>query len=149
MSSTDHSGPHSTAVLASELRGLAGRLKRKLREQSDPGDFTFSQTDVLLRLSREGPMTVTALAAAEGVRPQSMGATVAALEGLGHVHRAPDPADGRQSIVSLTPSFETLLGEGRAARQDWLIRALRTALTPAEQAQLAAALDLLKRVLDV
>jgi DNA-binding MarR family transcriptional regulator len=93
-------------------------------------------------------MTITALAAAGSVRPQSMGATVAALEDLGHVRRAPDPSDGRQSIVSVTPTFETLLRDGRAARQDWLIGALQNTLTPAEQAQLAAAVDLLKRVID-
>lgn len=134
------------AALAVELRGLVGRLKRRLREQADTGDLTPSQIDALLRLHREGPMTVTALAAGEGVRPQSMGATVAALEAAGHLMRAPDPADGRQSIVSLTPAFEAMLLEGRAARQDWLIRAMQTALTPAEQAQLAAAVDLLKRM---
>ena len=40
----------------------------------------------------EGPATVTSLARAEGVRPQSMGATVAALQEAGLVGGAPDPA---------------------------------------------------------
>lgn len=146
---TDHPTAPDLAALAVELRGLVGRLKRRLREQADTGDLTPSQIDALLRLHREGSMTVTALAAGEGVRSQSMGATVTALEAAGHVTRAPDPGDGRQSIVSLTPAFEIMLLEGRAARQDWLIRAMQTALTPAEQAQLAAAVDLLKRMAEV
>lgn len=93
-------------------------------------------------------MTVTALAVSEGVRSQSMGATVTALEAAGHVTRAPDPSDGRQSIVSLTPAFRIMLKEGRAARQDWLIRVLQTSLTPAEQAHLASAIEILKRVVE-
>jgi DNA-binding MarR family transcriptional regulator len=124
-------------------------LKRRLREQADTGDLSPSQTDALLRLHGEGPMTVTALAASERVRPQSMGATVTALEAAGHVARRPDPDDGRQSIVSLTLACELMIKEGRAARQDWLIRAMQTALTPAEQAQLAVAVDLLKRMAEV
>jgi DNA-binding MarR family transcriptional regulator len=144
-------GPPSPdlAALAVDLRGLVGRLKRRLREQADTGDLSPSQTDALLRLHGEGPMTVTALAASERVRPQSMGATVTALEAAGHVARRPDPDDGRQSIVSLTPACELMIKEGRAARQDWLIRAMQTALTPAEQAQLAVAVDLLKRMAEV
>ena len=39
-----------------------------------------------------------------------------------------------------------MLREGRAARQDWLIRAFQSSLTPAEQARLADAVALLKRV---
>ena len=134
------------AALAVDLRALVGRLKRRLREQADTGDLTPSQIDALLRLHGEGPMTVTALAASERVRPQSMGATIAALESAGHVTREPDPSDGRQSIVSLTPAFDIMLREGRAARQDWLIRAFQSSLTPAEQARLADAVALLKRV---
>ena len=75
------------AALAVDLRALVGRLKRRLREQADTGDLTPSQIDALLRLHGEGPMTVTALAASERVRPQSMGATIAALESAGHVTR--------------------------------------------------------------
>jgi DNA-binding MarR family transcriptional regulator len=144
---SDPSAPDLT-TLAVELRGLFGRLKRRLREQADTGDLTPSQIDALLRLHREGPMTVTALAVSEGVRSQSMGATVTALEAAGHVTRAPDPSDGRQSIVSLTPAFRIMLKEGRAARQDWLIRVLQTSLTPAEQAHLASAIEILKRVVE-
>ena len=80
-------------LLAGELRVLIGKLKRRLREQANPGDFTWSQKSVVIRLEREGPATVTTLARAEGVRPQSMGATVAVLEAAGLVRGSPDPRD--------------------------------------------------------
>ena len=72
-------GPARASVLAGELRVVVGKLIRRLREQVSPGDFTWSQLSVLKRLERDGPATVTTLARAEGVRPQSMGATVAVL----------------------------------------------------------------------
>jgi hypothetical protein len=37
---------------------------------------------------------------------------------------------------------------GRAARHDWLFRNLQTKLMPQEQEQLAAAMELLNRLLD-
>src|SRR5271168_453718 len=65
-----------TSALAAELHALSGKLKRRLREQASAGDLTQSQLAVLGHLDRLGPTTVTALARMEGVRPQSMGATV-------------------------------------------------------------------------
>jgi DNA-binding MarR family transcriptional regulator len=142
------SGAASLAVLAAELHTLSGKLKRRLREQASAGDLTPSQTSVLAHLDRDGPTTVTALARAEGVRSQSMGATVAVLEAAGLVKGAPDPKDGRQTILSLTPACQELIKNGRAARQDWLFRAIQTKLTPQEQLQLAASLKLLNRLVD-
>src|ERR1700761_571654 len=94
--------PARAAILARELRIVFGNLKRRLREQATAGDFTFSQIAVLSRLEREGPATVSNLAREQGVRPQSMGATVAALESAGFVQGSPDPSDGRQTLLSLT-----------------------------------------------
>jgi DNA-binding MarR family transcriptional regulator len=138
----------STAALAIELRVLAGRLRRKLREQANAGDFTSSQTAALSRLERDGPMTVTALAKAEGVRPQSMGATIATLEAAGLVAGKPDPADGRQTILSITDACRDWIHKNRAAREGWLFQAIQTTLTPAEQAQLAIGLELLGRIVN-
>jgi DNA-binding MarR family transcriptional regulator len=136
------------SALAAELHALSGKLKRRLREQASVGDLTLSQTAVLMHLDRAGPATVTALARMEGVRSQSMGATVAALEAAGLVRGSPDSEDGRQIILSLTPSCRDLIRTGRAARHDWLLRAIRTRLTRQEQAQLAASMSLLSRIVD-
>src|SRR5258708_22352817 len=88
--------------LAQGLRALLGKLKRRLREQAGVGDLAPSQVSVLLRLEKDGPATASSLARAEGMRPQSMGAVVAALVNAGLVIGAPDPTDGRQSLLSLT-----------------------------------------------
>jgi DNA-binding MarR family transcriptional regulator len=136
------------SALAVELHGVIGRLKRRLREEAHLGDLTYSQSAVLRRLNRDGPATVTALAKAESVRPQSMGATVAALEAAGLVAGSADPQDGRQTILSLTPACRKMIREGRATREDWLFRALREHLTVEEQAELATGVELLKRLVD-
>jgi DNA-binding MarR family transcriptional regulator len=136
------------SALAAELRVLIGKLKRRLREEAHSGDLTWSQAAVLSRLEREGPATVTTLAKAEGVRPQSMGATVADLEAAGLVSGAPDPADGRQTMLSLTGACREMIKVNRAAREDWLFRAIRTKLAAREQEELAAGVELLKRLVD-
>ena len=136
------------AALAVALHSVIGQLKRRLRQQANIGDFTSSQTAVLRRLDRDGAATVTALAKAEAMRPQSMGATVAVLEAAGLVAGTPDPADGRQTILSLTPACRKLLKEGRATREDWLFRALQERLSADEQTKLAIGVELLKRLVD-
>jgi DNA-binding MarR family transcriptional regulator len=136
------------AALAGELRVVLSKLIRRVREQVHAGDLTNSQKSVILRLERDGPATVSMLARAEGVRPQSMRITVAALEAAGAVSGKADPSDGRQTFLSLTPAFVKLLKSGRAAKEDWLFRALGTQLAPREQEQLAAAVKLLSRVAD-
>jgi len=103
---------------------------------------------VVIRLERDGPATVSALARAEGVRQQSMGATISALEAAGLVKGSSDPADGRQTILSLTDACRKLIQAERAAKEDWLFRAIQTKLSSAEQKQLASALELLKRIAD-
>jgi DNA-binding MarR family transcriptional regulator len=135
-------------ALATEIHAISGKLKRRLREQASAGDLTQSQLAVLGHLDRNGPTTVTALAKLEGVRSQSMGATVAALETAGMVKGSSDPNDGRQTILSLTPACVALIKNGRAARTDWLLKTIETKLSAQEQAQLAAAIKLLNRLVD-
>ena len=139
--------PQLTA-LAGELRVVVSKLIRRWREQAQAGDFTNAQKSVILRLERDGPATVSMLARAEGVRPQSMRITVAALEAAGVVSGKPDPNDGRQTFLRLTPSFLKILKTGRAAKEDWLFRALKAQLAPREHEQLAGALKLLSRIAD-
>jgi DNA-binding MarR family transcriptional regulator len=149
MSATSQSSdPRQLTALAGELRAVVAKLIRRAREQSDVGDFTYAQKSVLLRLERDGPATVSMLARAESVRPQSMRITVAALEAAGAVSGRADPDDGRQTFMSLTPAFLKALKIGRAARQDWLFRALQAQLAPREHEQLAAAVKLLSRLAD-
>jgi DNA-binding MarR family transcriptional regulator len=138
----------SVAVLAQDLRRLVGKLKRRLREQSNAGDLTPSQISVLLRLEKDGPSTTSNLARLESMRPQSMGTVIAALEGAGLVSGTPDPADGRQTLLSLTDACRQWMRDTRAARQDWLVRTIEARLSPDEQARLQAAIELIGRLAD-
>jgi DNA-binding MarR family transcriptional regulator len=135
--------PHA---IAGELRVVLGQLQRRLRAQGDLGDFTRSQLSVLARLERDGPSTMTNLARAEGVRPQSMSAIVAVLEGADLITGAADPADGRKTLLSLTEKAREQFASGRLAREDWLFRAIQTEFAPAEQEALMTCLDVLRRL---
>ena len=136
------------AVLAGELRISLSKLIRRLRDQAHAGDFTSAQKSVLLRLDRDGPATVSALARAESVRPQSMRVTVAGLKAMGVISGESDPTDGRQTLIALTPAFQKNLKASRAAKDDWLLHALQAQLSPKEQGELAAAVKLLQRLAD-
>ncbi|WP_415855810.1 MarR family winged helix-turn-helix transcriptional regulator [Sinomonas sp. G460-2] len=136
------------ASVAAELRGILRRLNRRLRQQADFGDLTRSQLNVLSRLEREGPGTVSELARAEGVRPQSMGATVVSLEVSGLVRRDPDPTDGRKTVISLTGAARDTIATSRSIRQDWLQRVLSRELDSAELDRVNEAIALLSRIAD-
>lgn len=133
-------------TLAAEMRTVFRKLKQRLREQGGRSNLTPSQASILLRLENGGAVTVSSLARAEGMRPQSMSAVVLPLQKAGLVSGAPDPNDGRKSLMSLTPKCIKWIEEGRAARQDWLTTAISQKFSAQEQQQLKAALELLKRL---
>jgi len=135
-------------ALAVEVRMLSSQLRRRLRQEATVADWTEPQRAVLLRLERHDGATVTELALAEGVRSQSMGATVSSLIEAGYVKGTPDPADGRRTLLSLTAQTRKVFRQVRAAREDWLQRAIAARYTQAEQKQLASAVRLLQRLLD-
>ncbi len=138
--------PTSTdiAPLASELRVVLGQLIRRLRAEHR---FPISHGAVLGRLDRDGAQSVSDLAVAERVRPQSMAQTVGDLESEGLVERNPDPADGRRALVSLTESGRETLAADRANREGWLVRAIEE-LPPEDQATVGRAIVLLRHLAD-
>ena len=142
--------PRTTNVVAAatELRVLVGQFKRRFREKANLGDLTPSQMAVLRRLNNDGPTTVTGLARAEGMRPQSMGANIAALEAAGLVSGTPDPNDGRQTILSPTAAYKERVKVGRMAWDNWLLEAIQKNLSPEEQSELERAIELLKRLVE-
>ena len=136
------------SALAAELRATLGKLKRKLREHGGRSDLTPSQVSVILRLENDGPITVSSLARAEGMRPQSMSATITPLQEAGLVSGSPDPNDGRQTLMSLTKKCQKRLRERRTARQDWLTTTIQEKLSAQEQEKLTTVLELLARLVE-
>jgi DNA-binding MarR family transcriptional regulator len=132
-----------TPLLASDLRVVLGQLIRRLRAEHR---FPFAQGSVLGRLDREGARSVSDLALAERVRPQSMAQTVADLEVDGLVSRRPDPGDRRRALVELTEHGRTVLREDRRRREGWLAQAIADDLSVEEQMVLREAAGLLRRL---
>jgi DNA-binding MarR family transcriptional regulator len=132
--------------LAAELRAAIGPLVRRLRQFRPDDELTLSQTSALVRIDREGPATASDLAAAEGIRPQSMATIVSRLYERGLVVRDPDPGDGRRVLVSLSDAGRVGLRGARRERGRRLSRAIADERTPEEQEALAAALPLIERI---
>jgi DNA-binding MarR family transcriptional regulator len=136
------------SALAGQLRAVLSKLKRRLREHGGRDDLTPSQASVVLRLEKDGPATVSSLARAEGMRPQSMSTIITPLQEAELVKGSPDPNDGRKTLMSLSKKCMKWLEEGRAARQDWLTASLQEKLSVQEQQTLAAAMKLLARLVE-
>jgi DNA-binding MarR family transcriptional regulator len=136
--------PTSTE-LANELRETLGRVVRRLRAEPGP---SAGRLAVLGRLDRDGPSSISDLAACERMRPQSMAQTVHDLETAGLVSRRPDPADGRRAFVELTDAGIDLLQTTRARRETWLTDALEREFDADERALMHRAVVLLSRIAD-
>jgi DNA-binding MarR family transcriptional regulator len=132
--------------LAATLRLSIGLLLRRLRQIPTDDELTLPESAALARLDRGGPATAAELARAEQISPQSMGATLAALEGRGLIARAPDPGDGRRMILSVSEPGLQLLRDRRNRRTEQLAQALSNGFTTTELEQLAAAAPLLERL---
>ncbi|RLV50212.1 MarR family transcriptional regulator [Nocardioides mangrovicus] len=135
----------SASEAAHAVRVVVGRLRRRLREVAGDEELTPSQTSALGRLMREEPMSASALAAAEGVRPQSMAATLDVLHQRGLVERSPDPTDGRRHDLWLTEAAHEFVAGSRRSKEEWLSQALGT-LTEAERRTVIEAMALLERL---
>ena len=132
--------------VAGALQVSIGLLRRQLRQAQADGELTPPETSALARLDRGGPATPSALAKLEQISPQSMGATLGALELRGLVQRHPDPDDGRRAVMSLTEAGRRVLRNRRNARTQQLAKALSTGFTCSELSQLMAAAPLIERL---
>ncbi|MEU6478725.1 MarR family transcriptional regulator [Streptomyces sp. NPDC047017] len=139
-------GSASAARAARDLRVVFSRLRRRIREVARDEDLTPSQVSALTLAGKHGAATASALAAAEGVRPQSMAATLAALEQHGLIRRTPDPDDGRRQLVTLTENGRERIEGDQRIREEWLARALEDRFTEAERQTLIEAFGLMERL---
>lgn len=138
----------SAAQASREIRAVISRLRRRILAASRTEDLTPTQATVLARLSGKRNVTASELAAAEGVRHQSMTATVSSLAALGLVERAPDPDDGRRLLITLTGEGRRRVAEGRTARNEWLAGRLQDNCTEEERRTVIAAMAVLQRLTD-
>ena len=118
--------------VAAALRVSIGLLLRQMRQVRVAGELTVPETSALARL--------------EQISPQSMGATLSALEARGLVRRGPDAHDGRRVVLSVTEAGRQVLGDKRDARTGQFARALSAGFTLDELNLLMAAAPLLERL---
>ena len=97
------------------------RLARSLRHVRDDSlDLQTNQLSAMSVLLNDSDMLMGELAAAEKVQPPSMTRIVNGLEERGYLARRPDPRDGRQCLVTLTPPGREVLLANRRRRDEWL-----------------------------
>jgi DNA-binding MarR family transcriptional regulator len=132
-------------LLASELRVVVGQLVRRLRSEVR---LSLSQAAVMGRLDREGPLSISELAVAERVRPQSMAQTIHDLEEQGHVVRRPDPEDRRRALIQLTDTGLQAVEADRRKRDGWLADVIGHHLSADERRLLTRTVPILRRIAD-
>jgi DNA-binding MarR family transcriptional regulator len=137
--------PFDAAI--ADLAQSLGQLIRRVRAAAAAHELSLTESAVLARLSKNGPATTADLARAENVKPQSMGATVTALEEQGLVEREPHPTDGRQVNIVLTAKGAAVRKSSRDAKRTWLAQAIAQ-LDKDEQETLFAAGEIMKRLVE-
>ena len=130
------------ADLAGPLRLHVTRLSRLLRQQDQSG-FAPALATALATIGREGPITLSRLAAEEHVTPPTVTKLVDRLEERGFVSRRIDPTDRRVCRVTITRAGVKQLESIRVRRTAWL--ADRLSSLPADDLErLVAAIDVLE-----
>ena len=138
--------PRKTLDLAvTDLIQSIGLLVRRVRAAGASHELSLTEASVMGRLARSGPATTADLARAEGMKPQSMGTTIAALEEIGMVERKPHPSDGRQVNIGLTAKGAAVRKSAKDAKQTWLSQAI-TQLDEKEREALFKAGEIIKRL---
>lgn len=109
------------SVLLRRARAASGMLAREVHPELEAAAY-----GLMLRLEDSGAQRATDLAAYFGVGKATMSRQLRALEALGLIARAPDPADGRASLVQLTEEGRARFTVVRRARRQRYVWQLST-----------------------
>ena len=121
------------------------RLVRSLRQAASVRRLQPTQMLVLSELAMHGPMRIGEIAVRALCSQPTATTVVTGLEAAGLVHREPDPADGRATIVELTGSGREMIISMAHGEAELLSDRLAQ-LTQSEQELLLAATPLLRRL---
>jgi DNA-binding MarR family transcriptional regulator len=136
---------HTTAAAVHVAVSLFTRRAR----ESKSAELSLPERTVLSRLDRNGPDTTAGLARWEEISPQAMGVTVSALESRGLLKRAPDPTDGRRSILTITAEGVAVVRAGRGELTDRLAATLDEHFTSDEMELIRSAAQLIERLAEL
>jgi DNA-binding MarR family transcriptional regulator len=138
----------SADALAVRLAVAFKRLYSRLREAALASgmELPITQLAIIKHLRDHGPTTAAVLAVSERMSHQAIAQNLAALKQAGFVRTAPDPTDGRKSLVHVTAAGGRLFESAIAARNAWLTDAIEHNVPAGERAALERAIGLLERL---
>jgi DNA-binding MarR family transcriptional regulator len=102
--------------VADLVHSAAIHVLRRAAELDPESGLTRARLSALSVVVFRGPLTLGALAEAEGVRSATMTSIVSGLEREGLVRRKPNTQDRRSVLVEATPAGKEALDRGRARR---------------------------------
>lgn len=132
------------ADLAARFRQALMPLVRQMRTNVEEG-MTPSLMSALATVSRQGPITLGDLAAAEKVSPPMATKLANALEEKGLVARLPCPDDKRIVRVDVRPAGKAMLDRAHKRRTAWLAKKL-AALSESERQAIADSTAVIERL---
>ena len=128
----------ASADVAVSVVGRLFRLAPQLTDLLDLGareyGMGFARGRVLWALQESGPVVMRALSQQLGISPRTVTGLVDALEADGWVTRTPHPDDRRATIISITPSAESVLSTLRSSYEG-LAHDLLAGIDPADLAR--------------
>ncbi len=132
---------------AAQLRLAIVRTARRLRQEaaSEANGLTPTSTSALASIDCHGPLTPSELATIERVKRPTMTRTLGSLEREGLIERAPDPADGRSSLIAVNAAGRERLRRLRGRKNAYLARRMR-GLSAEEVETLGRAAEILDRI---
>ena|SRR5689334_25330006 len=132
---------------AAHLRTAIVRTARRLRQEAaaETSGLTPTSVAALATIERHGPLTPSEIAAIERVKRPTITRTLGCLEREGLIDRAPDPEDGRSSLVSVNGAGRERLRRLRGRKNAYLARRMK-GLTSEEVETLERAAEILERM---
>jgi DNA-binding MarR family transcriptional regulator len=137
------------AESAARLRFAIVRTARRLRQEAaGPGtELSPTAASTLATVERHGPLTPSELAEIERIKRPTATRVLGLLEQAGLLDRAPDPADGRSSLVSVNAAGRERLRRLRGRKNAYLARRMRD-LPEADVLILERAAEILEGILE-
>jgi DNA-binding MarR family transcriptional regulator len=137
----------SAETVAGDLRRALLRLARELRKETEQLGVTSRQVTLLWLIRANPGLSLTELAAEEGITTPALSGHVDRLERAGLIERVRSDEDRRRVGLTVTTEGARLLRSVRTRRTTWLAERLR-GLEPDRLEAVAAALPALEQLLD-
>jgi len=131
---------HDTEAILERLGRLLRELTRATGGADDKEAMTATQRIALVEVGLDGPLRLSDLAHRMGTSAPTASRAVDALEQLGLVTRAPEPADRRALSIELSPTGRRLFDE-RMARSAAAFAPAAASLSREERAALLERLE--------